>query len=198
LLVKSIGKRRNDSAYWLTLSFRDISNQHLNLLRHSLIANGKMANQNGNSDMNDLISDFSRFYILTILYEGPAHGYSIISRFKKRVKKAISPSLVYPFLQQLEEKGLVKHTVKPIGEKARKIFELTQEGKELCVILFKRFAGLVSIAIEPSLYVCAHCGCKVYEGGYREAIDGKELAFCCIHCAQSFKECKKAVKQVKH
>jgi len=145
--------------------------------------------------MNDLISDFSRFYILTILYEGPTHGYSIISRFKKRVKKDISPSLVYPFLQQLEEKGLVAHTKELVGEKERKIFELTIQGKELCVVLFKRFAELVAIAIEPSIYVCAHCGCKVYEGGYREVIDGKETAFCCIHCANSYKETKKKAKQ---
>jgi hypothetical protein len=61
-----------------------------------------------------------------------------------------------------------------VGEKERKIFELTQAGRELCTDLFKRFAELVAIAIEPSLYVCAHCGCKVYEGGYREVIDGRE------------------------
>jgi len=142
-------------------------------------------------NIDDLISDFSRFYILTILYEGPAHGYSIISQFKKRVKKEISPSLVYPFLQQLEEKGLVTHTVRPVGEKERKIFELTREGRELCTRLFKRFAQLVAIAIEPSIYICAHCGCKVYDGGYREVIEDKEIAFCCSHCAASFKECKK-------
>ncbi len=140
--------------------------------------------------MDELISDFSRFYILTILYEGPAHGYSIISQFKKRVKKEISPSLVYPFLQQLEEKGLVKYSVEAVGEKERKIFELTTEGRTLCTSLFKRFAELVSIAITPSLDVCAHCGCKVYEGAYHEVIDGKEMAFCCSHCAASYKECK--------
>ena len=138
--------------------------------------------------LDQLVSDFSRFYILTILYEGPAHGYSIISRFKKRVGKEVSPSLVYPFLQQLEEKGLVKHSIKPVGEKEKKVFELTEKGKELSVRLFKRFAGLVSVAIEPSLHVCAHCACKVYEGGYREVIDGKETAFCCMHCAHSYKE----------
>jgi|SRR5665648_38513 len=143
-------------------------------------------------NMDELISDFSRFYILTILYEGPNHGYSIISQFKKRVKKEISPSLVYPFLQQLEEKGLIKHRSEMVGEKERKIFELTEEGKELCTGLFKRFAELVSIAIEPSLDVCAHCGCKVYKGAYHEVIHGKEMAFCCIHCAASYKECKKA------
>ena len=150
-----------------------------------------MANDSQPSNIDDLISDFSRFYILTILYEGPAHGYSIINQFKKRVKKEISPSLVYPFLQQLEGKGLVKHSLKPTGDKIKKIFELTEEGRELCTGLFKRFATLVAIAIEPSIYVCAHCGCKVYEGGYREVIDGKEIAFCCMHCAASYKECKK-------
>src|SRR5665648_1252379 len=148
-------------------------------------------------NMDELISDFSRFYILTILYEGPNHGYSIINQFKKRVKKEISPSLVYPFLQQLEEKGLVTHTKKPVGEKEKKIFELTLEGRELCTGLFKRFATLVAIAIEPSLYICAHCGCKVYAGGYREVIDGKETAFCCMYCARSYKEVTNSAKQSK-
>ena len=155
-----------------------------------------MPDKTQSENINELLSDFSRFYILTILYEGPAYGYSIISRFRKRVKKEVSPSLVYPFLQQLEEKGLVKHTIKPVGEKERKIFELTQAGRELCTDLFKRFAELVAIAIEPSLYVCAHCGCKVYEGGYREVINGRETAFCCIHCANSYKEAKKLAKQL--
>jgi DNA-binding PadR family transcriptional regulator len=141
-------------------------------------------------NIDNLVSDFSRFYILTILYEGPAHGYQILSRFKKRVKKEVSPSLVYPFLQQLEEKGLVKHTLKPVGEKEKKVFELTKKGRELATGLFKRFAELVSVAIEPSLDVCAHCGCKVYEGAYHEVINGEELAFCCMHCARSFKEDK--------
>jgi DNA-binding PadR family transcriptional regulator len=138
--------------------------------------------------LDELLSDFSRFYILTILYEGPAHGYQIMSQFKKRVKKEISPSLVYPFLEQLENKGYVKHTLQPVGDKIKKVFQLTDEGRELCTCLFKRFAGLVSIAIEPSLSVCAHCGCKVYEGAYKEVIDGKEIAFCCMHCAASYKE----------
>jgi DNA-binding PadR family transcriptional regulator len=151
-----------------------------------------MPKKTQSDNLDELVSDFSRFYILTLLYEGPAHGYQILSRFKKRVKKKVSPSLVYPFLQQLEEKGLVKHTMKPVGEKEKKVFELTAKGREMTTTLFKRFSELVSVAIEPSLDVCAHCGCKVYEGAYRETIDGEELAFCCTHCAHSFKETKKS------
>lgn len=138
-------------------------------------------------DLDEIVSDFSRFYILTILYEGPQHGYSIISKFRKRIGKEISPSLVYPFLSKLESKGLIKHSLKPVGEKKKKVFKLTVKGRELCKQLFKRFSALVSVAIEQSLEVCASCGCKVYEGGHRETIKGKEMTFCCVHCAQSYK-----------
>ena len=140
-----------------------------------------------NTDFDGIVYDFSRFYILTILYEGPAHGYSIINKFKKRLKKDISPSLVYPFLQLLEEKGHLKSTLKPVGKKERKVYELTERGKELVTRLFKRFSSIVSTAIEPSLDVCAHCGCKVYEGAHIETIKGKKLTFCCKHCAATYK-----------
>ncbi len=140
------------------------------------------------ADINAIVSDFSRVYILTILHEGPAHGYEIISKFKKVIGKDISPSLVYPFLKQLEQKKLVKHTLKPVGAKKRKVFELTGEGKEFSEQLFKRFSELISVALEPSLEVCAHCGCKVYEGGYVERIKDKDLTFCCVHCAASYKQ----------
>jgi DNA-binding PadR family transcriptional regulator len=138
-------------------------------------------------EIDEIVSDFSRFYILTILYEGPQHGYSIISKFRKRIGKEISPSLVYPFLSQLEKKGLVEHSLKPVGEKKKKVFELTKKGTELCKQLFKRFSALVSVAIEPNLEVCASCGCKVYQGGHREIVHGKEMTFCCVHCTASYK-----------
>jgi len=74
-----------------------------------------------------------------------------------------------------------------LAPKLEKVFELTDKGVELCRRLFKRFSALVSVAIEESLEVCANCGCKLYEGGYRELINGKMLTFCGIHCAQSYK-----------
>jgi DNA-binding PadR family transcriptional regulator len=142
------------------------------------------------SEPTDLVSDFSRFYILTILYEGPQHGYSIISTFKKRIGKEVSPSLVYPFLAQLEEKDLATHSLKPVGDKKKKVFRLTAKGEQLCKQLFKRFSQLVAVAIESSLTACAHCGCKVFEGGHKEEVDGKQMTFCCIHCAKSYLQCK--------
>ncbi len=141
-----------------------------------------------NSEINEIVSDFSRVYILTILYEKPAHGYEIISKFKKVIGKEVSPSLVYPFLKELEQKKFVKHKLKPVGAKKKNVFELTAEGKEFSQQLFKRFSELISVALEPRLEVCAHCGCKVYAGGHKEVIKGKELGFCCCHCAASYKQ----------
>ena len=43
------------------------------------------------ADMDEIVFDFSRFYILTILYEGSCHGYSIISKFKKKDRKRNKP-----------------------------------------------------------------------------------------------------------
>lgn len=140
------------------------------------------------SDINDIVSDFTRVYILTMLHEGPVHGYEIMSQFKQALGKDVSPSLVYPFLSRLEKKGLVKYSMKPVGAKKKKVFELTKEGKEFSEKLFNRFSQLIGVALEPSLEICAHCGCKVYEGGYKEKIQSKELAFCCCHCAASYKE----------
>jgi len=138
-------------------------------------------------EMNNLVSDFSRFYILTILYKRPNHGYGILQEFEERVGRSISPGIVYPFLQKLEERGFLTYVVDPVGEKERKTYRFTEEGLNLCNRLFSRFAAIVSTAIEPSLDVCAHCGCKVYEGGYKEVIDGSEMSFCCVHCAEAYK-----------
>ena len=147
-----------------------------------------MSNINEPDSFDEVVSDFTRFYLLTVLYEGPTHGYQLITRFKNALGKTVSPSLVYPFLQRLEQKKLVEFTRSPVGEKERKVYHLTTKGRALCQRLFKRFANLVSTAIEPSLSVCAHCGCKVYEGGHLETIKDQETMFCCIHCAKTFKD----------
>ena len=139
------------------------------------------------SKLDNVVSDFSRFYILTILYEGPAHGYEIMTKFKDRVGKKISPGLIYPFLSLLAERKLVSIETEMVGEKERKIYYLTEEGLEFTERSFQRFAGIISSALESNLDVCAHCGCKIYEGAHSEIIDGKEITFCCIHCAGHYK-----------
>ncbi len=135
----------------------------------------------------ELASDMVRSSIIMLLYEKPLHGYGIILSITNRLGKKISPSLVYPFLHQLEQKGIVRSSLEPVGRKPKKVYELTEEGKQLATTLFKRLASLVSIAIEPSLNVCAHCGAKIFEGGHMEVIGGEEVMFCCVHCFHAHK-----------
>jgi DNA-binding PadR family transcriptional regulator len=133
-------------------------------------------------------SDMVRSSIIMWLYEQPLHGYAIISNIKTRLKRNVSPSLVYPFLRQLEQKGLVKFTLESVGQKSRKVYELTEEGLQLASVLFKRLASLVSIAIEPSLDVCAHCGAKIFEGGHKTLVGDIDTMFCCVHCFHAYEQ----------
>jgi DNA-binding PadR family transcriptional regulator len=94
---------------------------------------------------------------------------------------------VYPFLNQLEQKVLLTSSLKPVGQKPKKVYELTDEGVQLATTLFKRLASLVSVAIEPTLDLCSHCGAKIYEGGHKEWIEGQEMMFCCIHCFDAYR-----------
>ena len=91
-------------------------------------------------NLDNLVSDFARFYILTILYEGPTHGYGILSKFQNRVGKKISPGLIYPFLQKLEDRGLITYASEMVGEKERKMYFLTETS-----------SGITMVAAMPSL-----------------------------------------------
>ncbi|MFQ5941780.1 MAG: helix-turn-helix transcriptional regulator, partial [Nitrososphaerales archaeon] len=98
----------------------------------------------------------------------------------------ISTSQVYPFLNILEKNRLVK--VSRFGERDKKVYELTRKGEKFVNGFLQRSGNLLHRAIELKLTACAHCGCKVYEGGHIEKIRRKKLAFCCNYCATSFKK----------
>jgi PadR family transcriptional regulator PadR len=134
-----------------------------------------------------VLTDFSRFYILLLLFEGQKHGYQIMSSIERRLGQKISPSLVYPFLRLLEVDNLVSAKQKKIGRKTRNVYSLTASGRALCNRLFRQFTTLVTSAIEPSMEVCAHCGCHVFKDTYIDEINGRKTAFCCRYCAASYK-----------
>ena len=64
-----------------------------------------MPKETKTQNFDDLISDFSRFYILTILYEGPAHGYRIISESEKESKKESAQAEAYWFCSSEKKKA---------------------------------------------------------------------------------------------
>ncbi|MBY8998071.1 MAG: TA0938 family protein [Candidatus Thorarchaeota archaeon] len=138
------------------------------------------------SELQEILSDFSQFYIVIMLNEGPIHGYGMIRAFKQRTGKTLSAGTLYPFLQNLESKGFVSKKDESTGKRPKIVYSLTRKGRSFCDRLFKRFQSITVSALEPSLETCASCGAKVYEGAHHEKVDGVELAFCCVHCAKAF------------
>jgi len=133
------------------------------------------------------ITNLTKFYTLLLLNEAPRHGYELMTELGEKTGKKPSAGQIYPLLRNLKKKGLVTCETTMIGDKKKKVYALTREGRKTCAMLMARFSDLVSIVLEPKLTKCAHCGCKVYEGGHRERIEGKTLMFCCVHCANSYK-----------
>ncbi|MFX1564892.1 MAG: helix-turn-helix transcriptional regulator [Promethearchaeota archaeon] len=139
-----------------------------------------------------VLDDLAKFYILLVLHEGTTHGYGIMRKYHNRTGRSLSAGTLYPFLQQLEEQQIVTSEDKPVGKRPRREYCLTRKGRHSVKQLLQRFAVITAAAFESNLHVCASCGCKVFEGAHVEEIDGKQLAFCCHHCAAAYRE------QLKH
>jgi DNA-binding PadR family transcriptional regulator len=69
-----------------------------------------------------------RLYLLSLLAEGPKHGYELIRMVEDRFLGMYTPSAgtIYPRLTALEEDGLVTHDLVD----GRKVYRLTDAGRE--------------------------------------------------------------------
>jgi len=145
------------------------------------------AHRPSSTEMAEILSDFSQFYIVLLLNEGPIHGYGIMRAFMTRTGNKLSAGTLYPFLQNLESMGLVRKAEKSTGNRPKIVYTLTGKGRKFTERLFKRFSAMTASALEPSLETCASCGAKVYDGAHYEEVDGVKLGFCCVHCARAYK-----------
>ena len=69
-----------------------------------------------------------RLALLSLLHDGPAHGYELMKRLEERSGGTYQASAgtVYPVLQQLEDEDLVRSH----EQDGKKIYELTQAGRD--------------------------------------------------------------------
>src|SRR5258708_10581372 len=69
-----------------------------------------------------------RLAILSLLSEGPKHGYQLMKEMKERSggMYRASAGSVYPTLQQLEDEGLVRAEM----QNGRRVYQLTDEGRK--------------------------------------------------------------------
>jgi DNA-binding PadR family transcriptional regulator len=69
-----------------------------------------------------------RLAILSLLSEGPKHGYQLMKEMQDRSGGAYRASAgsVYPTLQQLEDEGMVQAEM----QSGRRVYRLTEEGRK--------------------------------------------------------------------
>jgi DNA-binding PadR family transcriptional regulator len=69
--------------------------------------------------------------ILQYLEHESMHGYQIITKIRKGLGVYFGPSTIYPLLGLLEKKGYAKSTWNMDTERPRKMYKLTNEGKNV-------------------------------------------------------------------
>ncbi len=69
--------------------------------------------------------------VLQLLSDQPMHGYQVISKIRKSFGVYFGASTIYPLLSSLERKGYVSSEWNMKGERPRKVYRLTSEGREL-------------------------------------------------------------------
>jgi DNA-binding PadR family transcriptional regulator len=132
------------------------------------------------------VQSITRFYILLLLKsKNRLTGYQLLKSLDKDLGTTASPTSVYDFIKDLKSNGYVEDLEKSDSERS-KGFKLTTSGEQFVDRIFSRFNNLIEVAINTKLKICASCGVKIYEDFHTETFKGKELNFCCKHCAKAY------------
>lgn len=92
--------------------------------------------------------------LLSVLADGPVHGYGAIERIRERSGGELDfPSgTVYPALRRLERRGLIEGAWESAG-RAKRVYSLTKDGSaELAAQRtdWSRTAAIISRVLEPA------------------------------------------------
>jgi DNA-binding PadR family transcriptional regulator len=74
----------------------------------------------------------SRFFILRVLCCRSLHGYEIAKEVSEITGGCCAPTegSLYPVLHEFEKSGLTTSTVLTVGNRERRVYTLTEKGKE--------------------------------------------------------------------
>ncbi|MBI0436165.1 PadR family transcriptional regulator [Roseomonas sp. KE0001] len=74
----------------------------------------------------------SRFFVLQVLHDGPAHGYDIARAVERTTNGCCSPSegALYPTLREFEQGGYVTSEAEVVSGRERKVYTLTDKGRK--------------------------------------------------------------------
>ncbi|MDP2665913.1 MAG: PadR family transcriptional regulator [Candidatus Diapherotrites archaeon] len=88
--------------------------------------------------------------VLWHLFTREAHGYALIQDLSKHRSSPLTPGTLYPLLARFEKQGLIAVTA--TGEREKKVYALTHEGKNLLDKLSHEF-----IETFDGIYTKYHC-----------------------------------------
>ena len=66
-----------------------------------------------------------RFIVMNALSEKPMHGYGLIQELGKTYQRQVSAGLIYPTLQELEDRGYLKSE----ENEGKRVYSLTDDGR---------------------------------------------------------------------
>jgi DNA-binding PadR family transcriptional regulator len=74
----------------------------------------------------------SKFFVLQVLHDGPAHGYDIARAVERTTNGCCSPSegALYPTLREFEQGGYLISESQVVSGRERKVYTLTDKGRE--------------------------------------------------------------------
>jgi transcriptional regulator len=105
--------------------------------------------------MNDLLRGHLDLLVLSVLRDGPLHGYAIIRTLRERSDGDfdILEGTLYPALHRLEARGLVKSSWEATSGRRRRIYSLTRRGVNALAARsaeWRSFARSLEVVIGPS------------------------------------------------
>lgn len=70
--------------------------------------------------------------LLSVIREGPAHGYLVVSRLAERSEGAfeLGEGTVYPALRRLEKQGMLKSSWTEYNGRDRRVYRLSPKGEK--------------------------------------------------------------------
>jgi len=107
--------------------------------------------------IQQLIKGVTEPLLLYLINEVPMYGYQIIKELEKRTTGyfKLRGGTIYPVLQRLEGKGLVKSRWQQItGRQRRRYYEITDKGRQFLVeklAEWKDFSSAVSMFMRTNL-----------------------------------------------
>ncbi|MFB4316996.1 PadR family transcriptional regulator [Actinomadura sp. 21ATH] len=93
--------------------------------------------------------------LLAVLEPGPLHGYAIIAAVQRRSGGTLElkTGTIYPALNRLERVGLLRSTWLAEGERRRRCYELTEDGRRALAgerDAWREFTSVIGAVLDPA------------------------------------------------